>query len=385
MVTNKIKKKIENIIIDDIPDGGFCLRMLLSIVSVPYGGAVTLRRRCYQKGFIQPKRLPCIVISIGNLTMGGTGKTPMTIYITQRIKELGYTVAIISRGYKGKTERKGGIVSDGRNVLIGPEDAGDEPFMMASQLRDIPVVVGQNRFKAGMLALKHFAPNVLVLDDAFQHVKLWRDIDLVLLDYRRPFGNGFLLPRGFLREPIFSLLRADALILTRYDIGDDYRKTSFLAELKSYVSGKPIFRASHSSYIHDVIKGEDRLFEERFPKPLISDTHLLKGRRAFLFSGIANHKDFHKTVGNLGCVVTGFQEFPDHYQYKDTDVKHIVLSAKDADAECLVTTEKDYVRMDRRISWPVDLVVLGIDSEFGDDETTFNTFLQNRLERVILN
>lgn len=385
MDTTKIKKNLEKIIIDDKPEGRFCLKSFLLIVSAIYGGAVKLRRTFYQKGFLKSKRLPCVVISIGNLTVGGTGKTPMTLYIAGRIKQLGYTVGIISRGYKGGAEKKGGIVSDGRNVLMTPEDAGDEPFMMASKLRDVPVIVGQKRFKAGMLAVRHFDPDVLVLDDAFQHVKLWRDIDLVLLDYRRPFGNGFLLPRGCLREPIFSLLRADALILTRYNNDFDSGKTPFWAELESYVQGKPIFRASHVPYKHKVIKGEDRSVEDNFSKSLAYDSNLLQGRRVFLFSGIANHRDFHKTVESLGCVVTGFQEFPDHYQYTDTDVKHIIRSAEDAGAECLVTTEKDYVRIDRRILWPVDLVVLGIDSDFGDDETAFNTFLQNRLERLILN
>ena len=380
MVTTKIKNTIENIITDNDPVCGICLKPLLSILSVVYGGAVTLKRKAYQKGVLRPKKLPCIVISIGNLTMGGTGKTPMTLYVAERIKELGYTASIISRGYKGRTEKKGGIVSDGRNLLMSSKDAGDEPFMMASILRDIPVVVGQNRFDAGMLAVRHFDPDVLVLDDAFQHVKLKRDIDLVLLDYRRPFGNGCLLPLGVLREPITSLFQADALILTRFDADDGAENTSILAKLESYAQGIPIFKAYHVPYIQQVVKQDNCSLEENFLKTLTCDSNFLKGRRVFPFSGIANHKDFLKTVESLGAVVTDFQEFPDHYQYKDIDYKRVIQSAVDAGTDYLVTTEKDYVRMANMPKWPVDLVVLGVGISFGEADGAFKAFIKNRIE-----
>lgn len=350
------------------------------MLSVVYGGAVTLRRRAYQKNVLRPKRLPCIVVSIGNLTVGGTGKTPMTHHVTRRIKALGYSVSILSRGYKGRTEKRGGIVSDGRSVLMSPEDAGDEPFMLASKLRDIPVIVGQTRFDAGMLAVRHFDPDVLVLDDAFQHVKLWRDIDLVLLDYHRPFGNGLLLPRGFLREPIATLSQADALIFTRFDAGYPSGDTSIAATLESYVRQKPTFRASHVPYIQQVIKQEDCPSANNYPKALTNDANPLKGRRVFPFSGIANHKDFLKTVASLGAVVTGFQKFPDHYQYKAIDYQRIMTLAVNGGADCLVTTEKDYVRMTDKPRWPVDLIVLGVEISFGEDDIAFAAFIKHRLE-----
>jgi tetraacyldisaccharide 4'-kinase len=314
--------------------------------------------------------------------VGGTGKTPMALYVTKRIKELGYKVTIISRGYKGGAEKKGGIVSDGRDLLVGSRDAGDEPFMIASKLRDIPVIVGRNRFKAGMRAVKKFAPDVVVLDDAFQHLKLWRDIDLVLLDYRRPFGNMRLLPRGVLREPISALLRADALILTRYDIDYPIEKTPSLAALKPYQETKPVFRASHVPYIHQVIKGEDSSVENNTRGFLTQDSKFLKGRNVFAFSGLADNSDFYRTIKTFECFVSGHLEFPDHHHYTGMDFNHILRSAIDIDAEYIVTTEKDYVRIGMKRKWPLDLVVLGVEISFGNDETIFDDFIKKHLAKV---
>ena len=202
----------------------FFLGYFLSMASKIYGGGVKLRQKLYQKGLVKSKRLPCMVISVGNLSVGGTGKTPMTIYLANLIQDFGNKAVVISRGYKGRAEKAGGIVSDGKVLLMGPETAGDEPYMMAVKLKNVPVIVGKNRFEAGMLAVRTFKPEVLVLDDAFQHLKLERDLDLVLLDCQRPFGNGHMLPRGIMREPVSALSRADALILTRSDVVPDAKK-----------------------------------------------------------------------------------------------------------------------------------------------------------------
>ena len=266
---------------------------------------------------------------------------------------------------------------------MGPETAGDEPFMMATRLRDVPVLVGQNRFKAGMLAVRRFNPDIVVLDDAFQHLKLERDIDLVLLDFHSPFGNTYLLPRGSLREPVSALLRADALILTRIDTVNDAGKTFIPAILNPYTRGKPVFRTIHVPYIHKVVKWGNGTFENNSQRSLISPPEFLKGRRVFAFSGLANNGDFFKTIKNLGCIVTGFLEFPDHHFYSDSDLEDIFQSAKASNTDSLITTEKDYVRIKRRITWPMNLVVLGIDSSFGNDDQSFYTFLQNKLKEPI--
>ena len=156
-----IKKKIESVITGDNKKGYGWFVPLLSMVSKVYGGAVKLRRNFFKKAVFKSKRLPCSIISIGNITAGGTGKTPMTIYVAKVVKQLGYNVAVISRGYKGRAERIGGIVSDGKVLLMTPENAGDEPYMMAKRLKDVPVIVGKNRFKAGRQAIRKFDPDVI--------------------------------------------------------------------------------------------------------------------------------------------------------------------------------------------------------------------------------
>ncbi len=193
----------------------FALNLLLMLLSKAYGAGVLLRRDGYASGFLKAKKLPCTVISIGNLTTGGTGKTPMTIYVAERVRRLGYRVAVISRGYKGTAEKSGGIVSDGSAIRMDPVTAGDEPFLLAASLKDIPVLVGHDRYQSGMHAINRFQTEVVILDDAFQHLALFRDLNLLLLDSSLPFGNGHLLPRGTLREPTSALRFSDALVMTR--------------------------------------------------------------------------------------------------------------------------------------------------------------------------
>ncbi|MGA8180790.1 MAG: tetraacyldisaccharide 4'-kinase, partial [Desulfobacterales bacterium] len=222
--------------------GNGCFLSLLSMASKVYGGAAKLKRIFYEKSILKSKKLSCPVVSIGNITAGGTGKTPMAIYVANIARDLGYKVAIISRGYKGKAEKNGGIVSDGKALLMTAEIAGDEPYMMAARLRDVPIIVGKNRFKAGRLAIRKFEPDILVLDDGFQHLKLQRDLDLVLLDYRKPFGNGHLLPRGVMREPASALSCAAAIILTRSDTMNDKEMKSLLKMPGFYERKTPVYR-----------------------------------------------------------------------------------------------------------------------------------------------
>ena len=344
-----------------------------------YGGAVKLRQKLYQQGVAKSRRLPCTVISVGNLSVGGTGKTPMTIYLANLIQNLGNKAVVISRGYKGRAEKSGGIVSDGKVLLMGPDTSGDEPYMMAAKLNNVPVIVGKNRWKSGMLAVRTFRPDVLVLDDAFQHLKLWRDLDLVLLDCRRPFGNGHMLPRGVMREPVSALSRADALILTRSDVVPDAKKVIHDLKYRSLTADKPVFRAFHVPYIHKVIKGENSIFEKKSQSISTCRPEFLKGRKAFIFSGLADNDDFHRTVQGLDCFVSGCMEFPDHHSYSGVDIENIFQSAGQTNADCLVTTEKDFVRISYRNTYPVDLVVLGIEITFGDKADAFYTFIQSKL------
>ncbi|WP_054690049.1 tetraacyldisaccharide 4'-kinase [Desulfosarcina cetonica] len=208
-----LRRRIMDISRNDWPSALLSLETLLSVLSTIYGGITALRASGYAKGWLKSRRLPCKVVSIGNLVAGGTGKTPMTIYVAQLLHEMGWRVVVLSRGYRGRMETMGGVVSDGHRLLATVEDAGDEPYLMARCLKGVPVLVGRQRYQAGLLAIRAFGAEVIVLDDAFQHLKLKRDLNLVLLDHHQPFGNGHLLPRGLLREPLSSLRRAHAWFL----------------------------------------------------------------------------------------------------------------------------------------------------------------------------
>ncbi len=351
----------------------------LFILSLIYGSAVKIRGFFFDKGLLWPKKLPCAVISIGNITVGGTGKTPMTIYVANLVKRMGYKVVVISRGYKGLAEKTGGIVSDGKTIFMEADKSGDEPFMIANRLKNTPVVVGKNRFKAGIMAFNSFNPDVIVLDDAYQHLKLKRDIDLVLLDNKYPLGNNHLLPRGTLREPISSLMRSDAIILTRSDSTSDMEEESSLSKFKKYTCGKPIFKAIHTPKIYKIIKG----------KNIISDkisTHsfdLIRGQKVFAFSGIARNNDFRHVVEGLNCKLKGFTEFPDHHLYSNDDLSNLVQLLNKLKVDFVLTTEKDYVKIANRVTWPVDLVVIGINISFGNYDNAFDNFLKNRLDELV--
>jgi len=353
---------------------------LLYFISIHYHGLVKFRAALYEKKIIKSQRLPAAVISIGNITVGGTGKTPMTLYMAELVKKLGYEVVVISRGYKGELEKTGGIVSNGKTVLMGPEKAGDEPFMLACRLKNIPVVVGKNRFQAGMQAIKKFKPDVIVLDDAFQHLKIKRDIDLVLLDSDNPFGNLHLLPRGVLREPLSALLRADAVIMTRSGRASETEMEKPLAGLKEFIQSRPVFKTSHIPYAYIVKKEKYVSFENISTSSFLRDFNFLKDRRVLAFAGIARNDDFLRTVESFKCDIADFLGFDDHHRYSDNDLNRMFRLAEKANVEFLITTEKDYARVSNRTPWPNDLVVVGIEISFiNDDSNAFADFIKINL------
>jgi len=374
-----VKRKIEAIMTAGGESRSLFFESFLFAISICYGGLVKLRETLYKKGFLQSKRLPCPVISIGNITVGGSGKTPMTIYVAELIKHLGYDVAIISRGYKGQAEKIGGVVCDGRIICMGPDQAGDEPFMIAERLKTVPVIVGQNRFKAGRLAIQKFKPDVLLLDDAFQHLKLDRDIDLVLLDSKEPLGNTYLFPRGTLRETASVLSRGDAVILTRSDVG----KPAALDQIKSVVPRKPVFHSFHTPYIYKIVTGNSLQSIDRLNISSKYDFDIFKRKRVFAFSGIASNDDFRRTIESFRCKLENFSEFPDHHPYSNRELDEIMKSAMDLSAEFIFTTEKDYVRIAHKIKWPIHLIIIGIEISFGENDMAFKSFMKSRLQGLI--
>lgn len=377
----KIKKKIESVMhsADQIPVSP--LASMLYGISIVYGAAQKLRASCYRPKILRSQKLPCRVISVGNITVGGTGKTPMTIYVAQKLQQSGVRVAVISRGYKGSAESCGGVVSDGRNLLMDSEQAGDEPYLMAGRLKNIPVIVGKNRFAAGMLAIRKFQSEVIVLDDAFQHLKLNRDIDLILLDYTRPFGNTHLLPRGILREPVTALRRATACILTRSPTGPDEAASTTLAGIKTHMPDIPIFTSAHNPYMYTVKSGVPTPFNAISHFIVPPDSDQIKYKKVYGFSGIARNDDFQRTVATLGFNPMGFFDFSDHHKYSRDDLEKMVRIAQEAGADCLITTEKDHARIAHQKPLSMDLVVVGVRIEFSGDGQDFISFIQRRLHQ----
>lgn len=371
---SRLNKQIESVVTGKGENVFFLLKYVLYIASACYGKAVRLRASLFDRQVLKSGRLPCRVISIGNLTMGGTGKTPMTVYMAELLQGLGYRPAVVSRGYKGRCEKRGGIVSDGRSILLKAVDSGDEAFMVAGKLKKIPVLVGRNRIKSGMLAIHRFKADVIILDDGYQHLKLARDLDLVLLDCNKPLGNGHLFPRGMLREPVSALGRADACILTRCR-----DESNGVQSCLPVMPRRPFFRTFHIPYVVKIIQANAG--RARNPGNGLEDDNFtfLRGCKTVGFSGIAKNNEFHRMLKTLGCDLVGFAEFPDHHWYCPEDIDYLVAEIKKNGAGLLITTDKDYARIGEKFSWPVDLWVLGIKISLKDQADAFKTFIQEQL------
>ncbi|MCF8080795.1 MAG: tetraacyldisaccharide 4'-kinase, partial [Desulfobacterales bacterium] len=202
MTTDRLLERFEAKMTDPGPDRWLSVESALGAAAAVYGGAMALRAECYRRGVFASHRCSCPVVSVGNLTIGGTGKTPMVVYLARRLVAAGKRPAVVSRGYRGASETTGGIVSDTSRILLPAEAAGDEPWLIANLLKGVPVVVGKDRCRAARIAQRAFSPDVILMDDGFQHLRMRRSLDLLLLDAAHPFGNGRIFPRGTLREPI---------------------------------------------------------------------------------------------------------------------------------------------------------------------------------------
>ncbi len=325
------------------PDGTSIFFMLLRLLSFAYDGALWLRNAAYDRRLITPRRLPCPVISIGNITVGGTGKTPTVMLLASRLQQRGYEPAVLSRGYGGNATNHVNIVSDKQNILMTWKEAGDEPILIAKSLPGIPVITGPDRFLTGMAAVEKFGATVLILDDAFQVRSLFRNIDIVLLDANRPFGNGFLLPRGSLRERPSALNRADIVVW----IDGANRKEPLPVNSKL-----PSFRGMRRAT--GVVSGKTGQIDR---------PESLKGQKVTAFSGIASPAAFRKTLADLGADVVSYRDFPDHHPYSGSDIEEIRRLAAKSGTSRLITTEKDSVRLVDFPDFLADVSLLRISME----------------------
>lgn len=340
---------------------------LLDAFSVFYSIIMEARNRFYDRKIFTVHRLPCPVISVGNITLGGTGKTPAVILIADILQKAGYRPAVLSRGYGGKGGGSLNVVSDGRNILAGPDAGGDEPVLIANSLRGIPVLTGPKRYQTGRYAVDRMGSNVLILDDGFQHRCLHRDLDIVLLHHKDPLGNGFVIPRGPLRESVSSLKRADLLILTG---PEEETKVPVQPVLEKICPGVPILRAHH------------------MPRELLRLNRLstyspeyLKGKKIFAFAGIARPESFQETLRSLDGNILYFLPYSDHHRYTEEDIKKIGAMAQKLRADLLLTTEKDGVKLARFAGLPENTLMLSIEMRINPPETEFAKLLLEKLKK----
>src|SRR3954463_4142391 len=333
----------------------------LQLCSYLFSGIVQLRLWLYRHRIFHDHPLGCLVVVVGNLTVGGTGKTPVVEMFAKALRDRGRKVAILSRGYKSKApplwqkwwfwlnhteEPPPRIVSDGEKVLLDSEVAGDEPFMLARNLPGIVVLVDKNRVKSGAFAIKRFGCDTLILDDGFQYLPLKGRLNLLLVDKTNPFGNGHLLPRGILREPIKHLRRASYVFLTK---SNGTRDPELERLIDAHNPGVDIIECAHRpQYLQRFGVAPDAPGGR---EPLT----FLKGKRVFAFSGIATPESFEKFLRDLGAVLVGRERFLDHYRFAEEDLAELAAAAKRDDAEFMVTTEKDAVRISEQFHCPLPL------------------------------
>lgn len=296
------------------------------LFSFPYGAVIKGRTFFYSTGILKSKTLPFPVISVGNITVGGTGKTPLVMELARVLKQKGIQVAILSRGYKRKNTS---VTIVSKENLLSSEEVGDEPLMMAKILKGIPILVGKDRFHNAQRALQRLDLRGFILDDGFQHLQLHRDLDIVLIDSQIGFGDRHLLPRGILREPLTHLRRAHLLLLTKVESLEACQ--SIESEIRKIHPQAPIF---HSHY---------EMLGLISPSDEWEEIGALKGKRVLVLSGIANPQPFISLVRKCEVEIVQEMIFPDHHSYTSRDIDLIRKSGEGV--ERIVTTEKDMVKL----------------------------------------
>ena len=338
----------------------------LALFSQLYGMGVRFRLWAYKRRLFKSRRLPGFVVSVGNLTAGGTGKTPAVIMLARWALKEGYRVAVLSRGYGGQYKRKILEVSDGDRLQADAQESGDEPYLLAKQLQGVPIVISKKRFLAGLFTHRKFGTEFFILDDGFQHLELKRDLDLVLLDALNPFGNGHLLPWGPLRERVDQLVRADVAIVTRFS--KQASKGGALDFLKERCPAIPTFCADHLPE-RVVFPGLNEIREPGY----------LKGKRVLAFAGIARPEVFRDTLMKLGAEVVYFKPFRDHYPFEQKEIQLLIEMKRELSAQYLITTEKDWVRIHSFASAYSEMAYLSISFRFYSGREDFFDMVNSAL------
>lgn len=307
-------------------------RALLYIPGKLYQFAVIVRNALYETGYLKQHSLEGATISVGNITLGGTGKTTLVEYIARYLSAEGYTTSILSRGYARKSKGQR-IVSDGEQIFSDHLEAGDEPALLASRLPGVVVIVDEDKRAAGKTAEQRYQCEVHILDDGFQHLKLKRDLNLLVIDATDPFGGGEMVPLGRLREPLYGIHRADAIIVTRADRPFD---EEYILNVVRKVCGEdvPVLYFYHSvTGLRDLKTDEIALPQQFYQKKVVA------------FSALGNPEVFIQDLLHYGMDVVLEHRFPDHHYYTQQEIDAIIQSASRVGAQAIVTTEKDAVKL----------------------------------------
>jgi len=340
------------------------MKTFLRALSILFYFIVKLRLLLFRKHISQVHYLGMLTISVGNITAGGTGKTPVVEFLSRELAQRGRKCAILTRGYKSKDldkpqvwmDAKGKrvkhvpkVASDGKTRYLDALHAGDEPFMLARNLDGVAVLVDKNRVKSGIFAIEQLGCDTLILDDGMQHLKLYHELDIVLVDCGAPFGTGSLLPRGTMREPKSSLKRASYIILTK---SENKPQDQLIATIKRYNAVADIIVTNHAPlHLENVYTGEQ--------KPL----DFLKGKHVACISGIARPKSFEDLVERVGAHVIIRRQYPDHHWFDAEELESFELRCVEQAADFIVTTEKDAVRFLalKKIDIPIYFLRIHID------------------------
>jgi tetraacyldisaccharide 4'-kinase len=327
-----------------------------------YGFAMKIRQKLYTKQIFKQENPGVPVISVGNLVLGGTGKTPTVIHIAKMLQTCGMTPAIVSRGYGGSSKEPINVVSDGQEVLMTSATAGDEPVLLAHSLMGVPVLTGRKRILPSRHAVTHLGANIILLDDGFQHMGVAREVDLVLFDATELAGNSRIFPGGPLREPVAALHRSSAFLITGENDQNKKRSQAFADLLRTKFKGVPVFTSNVSTptltdYNENIINTKDM-------------------RDAFVFCAIANPKRVAASVTSLGINISGSLEYEDHSTYYQETITALCQKAMQAKATCLITTAKDFVKV-KGLHFTLPLYVLHIKQE---PEPGFDEFILEKIK-----
>jgi tetraacyldisaccharide 4'-kinase len=343
---------------------------LLRTVSFLYGLGVRFRLLLYRKGVFPTRRLPLKVISIGNLTVGGTGKTPHAALLARYLQEKGIKTAVLSRGYRGSRMKAGAVISDGQSLLGTLEEGGEEPFWLAQKLSGIPVVIGKDRYRSGLLCQERWQTEWVVLDDGFQHLGLKREINILLWPSYLSFHSGRLLPSGLLREPIEEMRRADTILVTHAEELAPSRMEEIAKEIRSRVPGAPVFFSVHKPLVlWRYPRGEEIGFGELINHSVVA------------FCGLAYPESLRLSLKQLQADPVRLVEFPDHHFYRDKDKRDLETLCRSSKIDIMVTTEKDALKLGPWNPTDIRILVLKIDVEIRDP--AFWEWLDQRIRREV--